>query len=102
MGHNSGAEGASWQQDPFGRHDERWWDGDRWTERVRTAGATGIDPPGIDAQPASLRASERVGPIVDATGPVELASPNLPKVLLGGVVLLLVILALVLVGVLTA
>lgn len=98
MGQTSDASGASWQQDPFGRHDERWWDGERWTERVRTTGAHGIDPPGIDAQPASPHVGDRVGPIVDATGPVELPPPNLPRVLLVGVLLLVAILVLVVVG----
>lgn len=101
MGQTSDASSASWQQDPFGRHDERWWDGQRWTERVRTAGAPGIDPPGFDAQPASPHVGDRVGPIVDATGPVDLRSPNLPRMLLVGVIVLVAILVLVVVGLVT-
>jgi hypothetical protein len=36
---------GSWQPDPSGRYDYRWWDGVRWTDQVATAdGRTGTDP----------------------------------------------------------
>lgn len=35
---------ASWQPDPTGRHDHRYWDGTRWTEHVADAGVAGVDP----------------------------------------------------------
>jgi hypothetical protein len=34
----------SWQRDPFGRFEYRWWDGLRWTEHVTTADALDTDP----------------------------------------------------------
>lgn len=33
-----------WYDDPAGRHDERRWDGQRWTEDVRDAGTHATDP----------------------------------------------------------
>lgn len=35
---------ASWQPDPRGRHEYRYWDGSRWTEHVSDAGAQATDP----------------------------------------------------------
>jgi hypothetical protein len=33
-----------WHRDPYGRHEDRWWDGDQWTEFVRDGdGETAID-----------------------------------------------------------
>jgi hypothetical protein len=34
---------AAWHPDPTGRHDHRWWDGERWTEHVADAGVAGVD-----------------------------------------------------------
>jgi hypothetical protein len=34
---------ASWQTDPTGRHDHRYWDGSRWTEHVADAGVAATD-----------------------------------------------------------
>lgn len=33
-----------WHPDPVGRHQQRWWDGGRWTDHVADAGATALDP----------------------------------------------------------
>ena len=35
---------GSWQADPLGRHQYRWWDGTVWTDHVADAGRAGIDP----------------------------------------------------------
>ncbi|WP_422742924.1 DUF2510 domain-containing protein [Mycobacterium sp. WMMD1722] len=35
---------GAWHPDPSGRHEMRWWDGNRWTEHVSDAGAVGVDP----------------------------------------------------------
>lgn len=34
----------SWQPDPMGRHELRWWDGRAWTEHVTSGGVRSIDP----------------------------------------------------------
>jgi hypothetical protein len=37
---------GAWHPDPTGRHDYRWWDGERWTDQVASAdGRRGSDPP---------------------------------------------------------
>lgn len=90
---------ASWHPDPFRRHDERWWDGRSWTDKVRSGGAAGIDPPGIVPAPERHGvAATPAPPITDAAEPVRYAPMNLPRVLLLGVVLLLAIVALMLVA----
>lgn len=35
---------TGWYPDPFGRHQNRFWDGARWTEQVADAGILGFDP----------------------------------------------------------
>lgn len=37
---------AGWYPDPFGRHERRYWDGDRWTAHVTSRGLQGEDPAG--------------------------------------------------------
>jgi Protein of unknown function (DUF2510) len=94
---------ASWQSDPFGRHQQRWWDGRQWTEKVRSGGTTGIDPPGVVTKPeAHGTAGARAEPITDAAEPLRIIPANLPRTLLVGVVLLAAILLLILVGIATA
>jgi hypothetical protein len=34
-----------WYPDPSGRHEQRYWDGTRWTEHVSDAGQQSTDPP---------------------------------------------------------
>jgi Protein of unknown function (DUF2510)/Protein of unknown function (DUF2516) len=35
---------AGWYPDPYARHEQRWFDGFRWTEHVSDAGAPSADP----------------------------------------------------------
>ena len=35
---------ANWYPDPTERHEQRYWDGEQWTEHVYTDGVQGIDP----------------------------------------------------------
>jgi hypothetical protein len=44
--HHTGAAQPrrSWQADPTGRHEMRYWDGARWTANVTDGGARGWDP----------------------------------------------------------
>jgi hypothetical protein len=37
---------AQWAADPYGRHQHRWWDGERWTAYVADHGVTTTDPHG--------------------------------------------------------
>lgn len=41
----SDAPAADWYTDPSGRHELRYWDGERWTEHVADRGQQGVDPP---------------------------------------------------------
>lgn len=34
-----------WAADPFGRHEHRYWDGNRWTEHIADRGVIGTNPP---------------------------------------------------------
>lgn len=43
------ASSPGWHPDPSGRHQHRFWDGERWTDQVADAGTTGTDP--VDAAP---------------------------------------------------
>lgn len=51
---------AGWHEDPTGRFEQRWFDGRRWTKRVRVGDAEAIDTSGVgnDLQPPV----EREGP----------------------------------------
>ena len=51
---------AGWHPDPSGRHDQRYWDGVRWTEHVASAGHLTIDP--LAATPVLPAVAGRVLP----------------------------------------
>ena len=38
---------SSWESDPTGRHQYRWWDGERWTDQVADDGVQSVDPVSI-------------------------------------------------------
>ncbi|WP_229023184.1 DUF2510 domain-containing protein [Actinomarinicola tropica] len=38
-------QSGSWQPDPFGRHQYRWWNGAEWTDQVSNDGNVSSDPP---------------------------------------------------------
>lgn len=56
--------GASWQQDPTGRHEYRWWDGIQWTDKAASGGREIHDPlpaaPAAEAQPAATASQPAV------------------------------------------
>lgn len=45
MDHRDDGTLAGWHQDPSGRHELRFWNGDRWTEHVIDGGIPGLDFP---------------------------------------------------------
>jgi hypothetical protein len=64
---------AAWLPDPTGKHDHRWWDGDRWTEHVADAGQAAVDPLGPGEQPPApsegpSNASEGTEAATEASG----------------------------------
>lgn len=40
---------AGWLPDPYGRFQQRYWDGSRWTGHVATAGTASVDPLGASS-----------------------------------------------------
>lgn len=102
MGDDHDGPTPSWQADPFGRHEQRFWDGERWTEKVRSSGTTGIDPPGVESNPEHARSNVPAKPITDAAAPISYRPMHLPRMLLLGVLLLVAIMALVIIGIATA
>lgn len=61
----------AWYPDPFGRHETRWWDGQRWTEHVASHGRQSVDQPtGGGHIPTVQRAQEKVVNDVQRAGVV--------------------------------
>jgi len=57
-------ERGSWRLDPTRRHQYRWWDGDRWTERVSDHGVRSVDAqtePGQNGEPLPSSPPSRRG-----------------------------------------
>ena len=46
---------SSWEPDPTGRHQYRWWDGEEWTDQVADDGVQSVDP--VTTSEASLPAN---------------------------------------------
>jgi hypothetical protein len=68
---------ASWQTDPTGRHDHRYWDGQRWTEHVADAGVASVDPyeePAPEPAAPETAVAETAAP--EASAAVEPAAPG--------------------------
>lgn len=64
-----GQHPAGWYPDPFGRHESRYWDGQRWTEHVASHGRQAVDPPtGGSNVPVVERATEKVVQDVQRAG----------------------------------
>src|SRR5690606_30212574 len=42
-------QSGSWQPDPFGRHQYRYWDGSAWSDQVSDDGVVSSDPATADA-----------------------------------------------------
>ncbi|WP_420638044.1 DUF2510 domain-containing protein [Candidatus Poriferisocius sp.] len=86
---------AAWHTDPFGRHESRWWDGTKWTEKVRDQGLSGIDPPGIAVAPRGVPLNEPAPPL-PSRRTVRLFGRRLPgAMLLASVALVAVIVLLI-------
>jgi hypothetical protein len=51
---------AGWYPDPTGRADQRYWDGNAWTDHVARAGVQGTDPvSATSTQPVATRAPQQ-------------------------------------------
>ena len=93
---------AGWFPDPYGRYEQRWWNGVDWTANVATGGAQAIDPMGNSpvvpfATPATATSAQAAAAstagirFLDRMGhsALERATPSLRASLagLGGVVI---------------
>ncbi len=80
---------GNWEPDPYHRHEQRWWTGKRWSEKVRSDNSTRIDPPGVIPKPISRHPLEGpASPISDARHPIRNVTPYVPHLLLIGFFLL--------------
>lgn len=87
---------VGWHADPFGRFEQRWWDGTKWTEKTRSAEVSAIDRPGIRVAPQHITEAEPARPIEDALLPI--AKPRIADklaLLLGCLVFLALVAVLV-------
>ena len=66
---------AGWNQDPYGRHELRYFDGTAWTENVSDAGVQGVDDPsGVGSGADATAEMESASPVEPA--PVDASSPD--------------------------
>ncbi len=53
---------GSWQPDPEGRYEYRWWDGQNWTDQISHRGQVGRAPLGQPAPQSAVAAQSAVAP----------------------------------------
>lgn len=92
---------GSWQPDPFGRNQYRYWDGVHWTDQVSNDGVVSTDPAVASAIPteaAAAQAPTTPSPDPSAVQPAPASSAaasggggSKNPLLIGGVVLALVL-----------
>ncbi len=56
----SNTPAPNWYPDPSGRHEQRYWDGERWTERVMNAGTESVDAATGTHVPVGEQSAEKV------------------------------------------
>jgi hypothetical protein len=74
---------AGWYPDPTGRHQNRWFDGNDWTDQVADGQVVGIDPvrggpPATEATPAAGADATQVTPAATSEVPPTAATPATP------------------------
>ncbi len=60
LGCMSDTPAPNWYPDPSGKHEQRYWDGTRWTERVMNAGTESADSNAGTHVPVGEQSAERV------------------------------------------
>ncbi len=91
---------GNWETDPYHRHEQRWWSGKRWSEKVRSSDETRIDPPGVIPKPVGPGSQAGPAePIDDSPSPIPQISRYVPHMLLVGSLILLGTLTLALVAI---
>ena len=59
---------SSWEPDPTGRHQYRWWDGEEWTDQVADDGVQTVDPVSSSEARLPQEASPSVPPLPPSSG----------------------------------
>ena len=98
--YQSDKRSGNWEPDPYHRHDQRWWSGNRWSEKVRSNEETRIDPPGVITNP--VHRDSQTGPaepILDSPLPMRHISRYIPHMLLLGGMIFVATLCLALISV---
>ena len=81
---STGRPAAAWYPDPTGRHQHRYWDGERWTTNVADDGVTAFDGPAqqptVQQPAAQLPAVQQpvVQPVVQQPAVNETVIPEQP------------------------
>lgn len=76
MEHGDDATLAGWHQDPSGRHELRFWNGDCWTEHVIDGGIPGLDFPTRSGRAPAKTPASSPPPPPDAAPPAN-ATPEI-------------------------
>ena len=50
----------NWYPDPSGKHEQRYWDGAKWTDRVMNGGTEGVDATAGTHVPAGEQSADKV------------------------------------------
>ncbi len=95
---------AGWYADPQGRHEQRYWDGNGWTDHVSDAGTAGTDPVAAPPQAttttypaASATAAPPAAAPVGFTTPARSGGPNGKVLALAAAAVVVVLVVVVLV-----
>ena len=80
---------SSWEPDPTGRHQYRWWDGEQWTDQVADDGVQTVDPVSSAEANSPLDAPPPVPPSIgppreDSDGDPNTEYPDLTPMLASG------------------
>ena len=99
-----GTTAAGWHPDPFGRHDLRYHDGERWTAHVSDSGVTSSDSPFPSPQPNAVAAAIAAPAVVAPAVVAPSASADVPRqskrkwILIGGLAVVVIIVVAVVAG----
>jgi hypothetical protein len=77
-------QAAGWFSDPYGRFEQRYWNGTSWTEHVSTGGSQSVDPLGTSTvipivTPASVFSSDQAAVVSSAQPVVATATKQQPR-----------------------
>ena len=63
---------SSWEPDPTGRHQYRWWDGEEWTDQVADDGVQTVDPVSSSEARLPQEASPSAPPLSPGSVPANI------------------------------